>query len=101
MLDGDLNNLLKRADFSPAQVRKLFQEIKGVGKVGTDIFFGSAQGVWPRLAPFIDPRSMDTAKHCGLGDNLWEAVGQDPIKMCRLSSALTTIRLEKKESDFQ
>lgn len=104
MTDGDLNNLLKRADSSPAKVRNLVQEIKGIGKVGTDIFFDSVQNVWPSLAPFVDPRSMDTAKRCGLGDNvddMWEAVGKDPNKMCKLSSALTMIRLEKKEDDFK
>ena len=55
--DNDLNNLLKKADSSPSKVLTLLQEIKGIGKVGTDIF-DAAQGVWPSLAPFIDPRSM-------------------------------------------
>lgn len=102
--DNDLNNLLKKADSSPAQVRKLLQEIKGIGKVGTDIFFDAAQGVWPSLAPFIDPRSIETAKQVGLGsdvDALWDAVGKDAVKMCELSSALTMVRLEKKEKEFQ
>ena len=47
---------------------------------------------------------MDTAKRCGLGSDvnaLWDAVGKDSIKMCRLSSALTMVRLEKKEKEFQ
>ena len=85
-------------------MRKLVQEIKGVGKVGTDIFFDAVQGVWPSLAPFIDPRSMETAKRCGLGsdvDALWKAVGKDAVKMCKLSSALTMVRLEKKEEEFR
>ena len=103
-IDGDLNNLVKRAKSSPAHVRKLIQQIKGIGKVGTDIFFDAAQGHWPCLAPFIDPRSLDTAKNCGLGSNvesMWEAVGKDPVEMCKLSSALTMVRLDKKEKEFQ
>ena len=103
-VDGDLNNLLESAESSPVKVRNLLQEIKGIGKVGIDIFFDAAQGVWPVLAPFVDPRSMETAKHCGLGSDvgkMWEAVGKDPMEMCKLSSALTMIRLEKKEKDFQ
>lgn len=103
-VDNDLNNLLQKANSSPPAVRKLLQEIKGVGKVGTDIFFDAVQGVWPSLAPFIDPRSMEAAKRCGLGsdvDTLWDAVGKDAVKMCKLSSALTMVRLEKKEKDFQ
>ena len=102
--DNDLNNLLKKADSSPAKVRKLLQEIKGIGKVGTDIFFDAAQGIWPCLAPFIDPRSLVTAKKCGLGSNvdaIWDAVGRDPFEMCKLSSALTMVRLEKQEKEFQ
>ena len=102
--DNDLNNLLKKADSSPTKVRKLLQEIKGIGKVGTDIFFDAAQGIWPCLAPFIDPRSMETAKRCGLGsdvDAMWDAVGKDPFEMCKLSSALTMVRLEGQEKEFQ
>ncbi|KAL6714758.1 hypothetical protein ACLMJK_008183 [Lecanora helva] len=102
--DGDLNNLLKRADSQPEKVRNLLQEIKGLGKVGLDIFFDSAQGVWPVLAPFIDPRSLETAKRCGLGDNvnaMWAALDRNSIKMCKLSSALTMIRLDKKEKDYE
>ncbi len=101
---GDLNNLLKRADSSPAKTRKLVQEIKGIGKVGVDIFFDTAQNVWPSLAPFVDPRSMETAEKCGLGRDvnaIWEAVGKDPEEMCKLASALTMLRLEKKEHEFQ
>ena len=104
IVDNDLNNLLKKANSSPSQVRKLLQEIKGIGKVGTGIFLDAVQGIWPSLAPFIDPRSMETAKQCGLGndvDALWDAVGQDAVKMCKLSSALTMIRLEKREKEFQ
>lgn len=47
---------------------------------------------------------METAKHCGIGsdvDALWDAVGKDPVEMCKLSSALTMVRLEKKEKEFQ
>ena len=47
---------------------------------------------------------METAKHCGFGSDvnaLWDAVGKDPVKMCKLSSALTMVRLEKKEKEFQ
>ena len=81
----------------------MIKGIKGIGNVGTDIFFDTVQGVWPKLAPFIDPRSLKTAEQCGIGgdvDALWQAIGRDAAAMCKLSSALTTIRLEKKESEF-
>lgn len=101
--DGDVNNLLKKADSSPSEIRKLLKEIKGIGNVGIDIFCDTAQQIWPCLAPFIDPRSIKTGQQCGLGedvDTLWEATGKDPERMCRLAAALTTVRLEKKEKEF-
>ena len=85
------------------QIRKFIKEIKGIGNVGVDIFCDTAQGIWPCLAPFIDPRSMKTAKQCGIGDDvraIWETVGEDSENMCRLATALTKVRLEKKEKEF-
>jgi len=102
--DGDLNNILKAANSKPQKIRGLLKEIKGFGDVGVDIFVGSAQGVWPVLAPFIDGRNMETARKLGIGNDinsLWVDVGKDPVEMCKLSSALTTVRLEKKESEFK
>ncbi|KAI4262863.1 MAG: hypothetical protein L6R42_001970 [Xanthoria sp. 1 TBL-2021] len=101
--DGDINNLLSKADSDPTQLRGLVKEIKGIGNVGVDIFSDTAQDIWPCLAPFIDPRSMKTAKQCGLGDDMhaiWESVGKDKRKMCELATALTTVRLGKKEKEF-
>ena len=101
--DGDLNNIVKQSDSSPAKIREKIKGIKGIGNVGTDIFFDTAQGIWPCLAPFIDPRSLKTADQCGLGNDveqLWENVKKDANEMCKLAAALTTIRLEKKEKEF-
>lgn len=82
--ENDLNNLLKKADSSPTKIRKLLQEMRGIGKVGTDIFFDAAQGIWPSLAPFGDPRTMETAKRCGLGKDvsaMWDAVGNQNVQI--------------------
>ncbi|KAL2429584.1 hypothetical protein ABEF95_007585 [Exophiala dermatitidis] len=105
---GDLNNILpgSKTDSSPLEVRKRLKEIKGLGDVGVDIFFDTAQGVWPCLAPFIDPRSAKTAEAIGIpGDAgaLWgrKEVNRDPMTMARLAAALTTVRLEKKEGEFK
>ncbi|KAI1084675.1 hypothetical protein F5B20DRAFT_575996 [Whalleya microplaca] len=101
--DGDLNNLVTAADTSPPKIRAALKEIKGLGDVGVDIFFDTAQGVWPCLAPFIDPRNRKTAEAIGIGsdiDKLWKEVGEDPAEMCKLAGALTTVRLEKKEGEF-
>jgi hypothetical protein len=78
------------------------KEVKGIGGVGLDIFCDTAQGVWSCLAPFLDPRSLKTAEQLGLGgvDDLWNEVGKDPMGMCKLASALTTVRLDNKMKEF-
>jgi len=46
---------------------------------------------------------MKTAQTIGVGNDVaefWEDVGKDPVQMCRLSTALTTVRLEKREGEF-
>ncbi|KAH0831553.1 hypothetical protein FOPE_00535 [Fonsecaea pedrosoi] len=101
--DGDLNNVVKTASQDRNKIRAELQKIKGIGDVGIDIFFTTAQHVWPCLAPWIDPRSLQTAEHIGLGTDvqaLWEEVGLSPELMCRLACALMDVRLEKKESEW-
>lgn len=69
-----------------------------------DVFFDTAQAAWPCLAPFVDPRSTKTAAEIGIGgdvDKLWDAVGKDPVGMCKLAGALTLVRLEKREEEFK
>lgn len=109
--DGDLNNLLKQSKESAGsdsgnvieEVRQKVKKIKGIGNVAVDVFCDTAQGVWHELAPFIDPRSRKTAEGIGLPTDvqeLYEAVGKDPVEMCKLASALTVVRLEKKDGEF-
>ncbi|EMC93790.1 hypothetical protein BAUCODRAFT_210537 [Baudoinia panamericana UAMH 10762] len=99
---GNLNNLLAAAKDTDStnvrdEVRKRVQKIKGIGNVALDIFCDTAQGVWPELAPFLDPRSIGAAEQMGLPasvDELYAMVGKDPVKMCKLATALTAVRLE-------
>ncbi|KIY03335.1 uncharacterized protein Z520_00026 [Fonsecaea multimorphosa CBS 102226] len=101
--EGDLNNVLKTASQDRSNIRAELQKIKGIGDVGIDIFFTTAQHVWTCLAPWIDPRSLKTAEHIGLGNDvqaLWEEVDHKPELMCRLACALMDVRLEKKESEW-
>ena len=102
LIDGDLNNILKQTDSSPPKIRAALKEIKGIGEVGLDIFYDTAQGVWPCLAPFIDPRSQKTVEQLALGsmEQLWQEVGKDAMEMCKLTSALTTVRLDNKVKEF-
>ncbi|EXJ57175.1 hypothetical protein A1O7_07522 [Cladophialophora yegresii CBS 114405] len=101
--DGDLNAIPKTASQDPKKIRAELKTIKGLGDVGIDIFFTTAQHVWPCLAPWIDPRSLTTAEKIGLGNDvqaLWNDVGEDPEAMCKLACALMDVRLEKRESEW-
>ena len=100
---GDLNTILKKTSEDPKKIRAELKTIKGLGDVGIDIFFTTAQHIWPCRAPWIDPRSLATAEKIGLGKvvhALWDEVGRDPEAVCRLAYALTDVRLEKKESEW-
>lgn len=108
--DGDLNNLLQAAKDESGDdhtkirdgVRKRLEEVKGLGKVALDVFCDTAQGLWHELAPFLDSRSDSAAERVGLPTNvqeLYDNVERDPVQMCRLAAALTTMRLDKKEDE--
>ncbi|KIW92089.1 uncharacterized protein Z519_07073 [Cladophialophora bantiana CBS 173.52] len=96
--DGDLNRIPRLTSGDRRKIRAELQKIKGIGDVGIDIFFTTAQHLWPCLTPWIDLRSRKTAEHIGLGNDvqtLCDEVGHKPELMCRLACALMDIRLEK------
>lgn len=106
---GDLNTILQHAKQRgegaevKVQVRKKLKEVKGFGEVAADIFFNTAQGVWGELAPSLDSGSQKTAERIGLPGNaekLFEVVQKSPVNMARLASALTEVRLERREYEF-
>ena len=95
-----MNNL---SSTSRAGIRSALKEIKGIGDTAVDIFFTSIQHLWPSVAPWIAPRSLDAAKQIGIGtdvDAIYEAVGKDPREMCKLARAVSRIKLDKKEKEF-
>lgn len=98
-----MNNLVKQAGSSSSKLRNLLKEVKGLGDVGIDIFFGTTQDICSFLAPFIGDRNLQTAKKIGLSqdvESLWQDVNKDPSAMCKLYSALTFVRLERKENEL-
>jgi endonuclease III len=64
--NGDLRRLRKEARHQPETERRLLQECKGIGDVGTDIFFREVQCEWSELYPFADKRALQAAKRFGL-----------------------------------
>ncbi|XXH02735.1 hypothetical protein Hte_009120 [Hypoxylon texense] len=102
--EGDLNTIPKLASEDPAKIRAELKNIKGLGDVGINIFFDTAQHIWPCISPYIDPRSLKTAEAIGIGGDmqaLFQEVGGQPKEMCKLAAALTMLRLDGKEKEFQ
>ncbi|KAL3464292.1 hypothetical protein BJX64DRAFT_286711 [Aspergillus heterothallicus] len=101
--DGDLNNLIKKADYDREKTKELVHEVKGLGDLGVELFFNNVQSVWPSIAPFVDSRSLQTAKDAGFGTDLnaiYLDLEQDSVRMCKLANALSTARLERRVGDL-
>ncbi|KAL2853278.1 hypothetical protein BJY01DRAFT_207217 [Aspergillus pseudoustus] len=101
--DGDLNNLIKKADYDRQKTKELVHEVKGLGDLGVELFFNNVQSVWPSIAPFIDSRSLQTAKDVGFGtdlDAIYTDLEKDSVRMCRLANALSAARLERRVGDL-
>jgi len=65
---------------------------------------GYIQGYFPKVAPFLATRCLETAKKIGMGDDvdaIFKAVGSDPGSMARMEAALTRVRFEKREGEFR
>ncbi|KAF4309981.1 hypothetical protein GTA08_BOTSDO01938 [Botryosphaeria dothidea] len=104
---GDASTLLPSDSSGEAarkELRGRLKVIKGFGDVGADIFIAAVQGLWPRVAPFLDRRSRETAEQIGLGKDveaLYEELGREPVKMAELNSGLTRVRLEKRIGELK
>jgi hypothetical protein len=96
--------MIKKANSQPKKIRELVKEINGIGDLGVDLFFNNVQSVWPCIAPFIDSRSLRTAKEVGIGDDLdiiYAELNQDPVEMSKLARGLSEVRLSKHEEDIE
>jgi hypothetical protein len=65
---GDLRRLREAAGGDAGEIRRLLQEVKGIGPAGADIFCREAQLVWDELAPTADRLCLDMAAELGLPD---------------------------------
>lgn len=96
-VDGDLNNLIKKANYNQDNARILIKEFRGIGDLAVDLFFDNVQCVWPCIAPFIDRRSLRTAEELGIGtdlDVIYDTLGRNPMEMSELANGLSRVRLE-------
>jgi hypothetical protein len=95
---GDLRRLREQAERDPRRERALLKEFKGLGDVGTDIFFREAQVAWDELHPFADRRTLQAARRLGLDADARELdrlVRGDAREFARLTAALVRVGLER------
>ncbi|MGV9561233.1 endonuclease [Streptomyces sp. NPDC003480] len=94
---GDLRRMRKEADGDVAALRRLLQEIPGMGPAGADIFLREVQRVWPEVGPYLDDKALSGAERLGLP--------KEPRRLVRLagdtepavlSAALVRAALDKK-----
>jgi hypothetical protein len=94
---GDLRRLRKEADGDVSALRRLLQEVPGIGPAGADIFLREVQRVWPEVAPYLDAKALSGAERLGLP--------KDPEKLLELAqdtepavlaAALVRAALDKK-----
>ncbi|MFF4209337.1 endonuclease [Streptomyces sp. NPDC001796] len=74
---GDLRRMRKEADGDVSALRRLLQEIPGIGPAGADIFLREVQRVWPEVAPYLDAKALSGAERLGLP--------KDPEKLVKLA----------------
>jgi endonuclease III len=59
---GDLRRLRDEAGGDVPRLKKLLQQVPGIGPSGADIFCREVQAVWPDLRPYLDRRAIDGAR---------------------------------------
>ncbi|MHC3467705.1 HhH-GDP family DNA glycosylase [Streptomyces sp. 7R007] len=74
---GDLRRMRKEADGDIDALRRLLQEVPGIGPAGADIFLREVQSVWPEAAPYLDAKALDGAARLGLP--------KDPERLVKLA----------------
>ncbi|MGW2570755.1 endonuclease [Streptomyces sp. NPDC001537] len=97
---GDLRRLRKEADGDVGELRRLLQEIPGLGPAGADIFLREAQRVWPEAAPYLDRKTLDGAERLGLPkdpDRLVKLAGN--AQPAVLAAALVRAALDKEVAE--
>ncbi|MHB9857722.1 HhH-GDP family DNA glycosylase [Streptomyces sp. YIM S03343] len=93
---GDLRRLHAEAAGDVSQLRRLLQDVPGLGPAGADIFLREAQQVWPDIAPYLDRKALSGAERLGLPtgpDRLLELAGDTEPAV--LAAALVRAALDK------
>ncbi|MEV6946584.1 endonuclease [Streptomyces sp. NPDC051172] len=97
---GDLRRMRKEADGDVDELRRLLQEVPGLGPAGADIFLREVQRVWPEAAPYLDRKALDGAERLGLPkdpDRLVKLAGNTEPAV--LAAALVRAALDKEVAE--
>jgi hypothetical protein len=94
---GDLRKLFAEADGDVPTLRRLLQEVPGIGPVGSAIFCREVQGVWPSVGPFLDSRVLDGASALGLPSSPSALARLVPAEsLPRLAAACVRVTLDRR-----
>ncbi len=92
---GDLRQM-REASPDVDALRKLLQEVHGIGPLGSAIFCREVQGIWPDVAPFIDDKVTDGARLLGLPTSERGLVALvEPDDLPGLAAACVRVALNK------
>ncbi|MFC3575111.1 endonuclease [Streptomyces yaanensis] len=97
---GDLRRMREEAGQDVSALRRLLQEIPGMGPAGADIFLREVQRVWPEVAPRLDAKALSGAERLGLPkdpEKLVELAGDTEPAV--LAAALVHAALDKKVAE--
>lgn len=98
---GDLRRVRHAANGDPPELRRQIESFKGIGEVGSAVFLREVQAVWSEFVPFVDERTLATAKALGLpstGAELRELVSDDD-EFVRLVAAVVRARIAHEDAD--
>jgi hypothetical protein len=79
------------------KVKERLREIKGLGPLGIELFFETAQAVWPELGPFVGERNLKALREMGVSESveeIFDGLSGDAAGMARLCAAVARVRLE-------
>ncbi|MER6628602.1 endonuclease [Streptomyces sp. NPDC000987] len=97
---GDLRRMRAEAHGEAAGLRRLLQEVPGMGPTGADIFLREVQDVWPETAPYLDRKALAGAERLGLPadpDRLVELAGD--VRPAVLAAGLVRAALDKEVAE--
>lgn len=93
----DLRQLRRAADGDLPELRRRLQEFPRLGPTGAAIFGREAQGIWPELRPYLDPKALDGARALDLPADPEKLAGTVPgADLPRLAAALVRVALDRK-----